>query len=560
MKRRLPPDAGAVLATLILGLAARLAWNVPLAVVGGVGVAWLVIRRPPLLVVALALLCSARAHGGITELSQVRLGPIVGVAQLRADPGRAPPAMVEADATLHGQRWRLRATATVGRELLRRAAGERFEVRGSIRKFSRDGMWRIARHLQGVVVVDSVGPVQGRDVLTSVADVIRAPILEGADALGHPAAARFAGLVLGDDSGQDDFDRHVFRASGLSHLLVVSGENVAFVLVTIGPLLRRLTFRLRWTTAVVALVVFGTAVRWEPSVIRAVVMASVALSARVLGRRCGALRALCLAVGGALVLDPLIVHSVGFQLSVAATAGIVLFAEPVTQRMPGPQWLRAAMGVGLAAHLGCAPLLVALFGVVPAAGLIVNLWAVPLAGWIMVWGLTAGWLAGVATTLELAGVATVVHFPTRQLVGAIGWSAEVGARPGLPQLDVAQVGLVMVLVGGWLLVRRRAPPWRRAGNATVAVGLTAVLAWGSLPPENLVADVGVGAIIKVKDGSTIVELDGRARGDRLADALTAARVITIDELRIRGSSKAVERTVVLLGRLWEIRHIERPGS
>ena len=71
---------------------------------------------------------------------------------------------------------------------------------------------------------------------------------------------------------------------------------------------------------------FALITRFEPSVLRASAMAAVAVTATTLGRDSSSLRLLALAVGGLVLVDPFLVHSVGFQLSVAACVGIVLLS------------------------------------------------------------------------------------------------------------------------------------------------------------------------------------------------------------------------------------------
>ena len=82
-------------------------------------------------------------------------------------------------------------------------------------------------------------------------------------------AASCFGVVLGDGREQRPELADEFRASGLSHLLVVSGENVAFVLALAAPGLRRLGLRSRWLATLGLLGFFGLLTRWEPSVLRA---------------------------------------------------------------------------------------------------------------------------------------------------------------------------------------------------------------------------------------------------------------------------------------------------
>ena len=84
--------------------------------------------------------------------------------------------------------------------------------------------------------------------------------------------ALLAGLVLGDDRDQPAVLRDAFSAVGLTHLLAVSGQNVAFVLAAAGPLLRRLRLGPRLAAVLVLLAFFALVTRFEPSVLRAAVM------------------------------------------------------------------------------------------------------------------------------------------------------------------------------------------------------------------------------------------------------------------------------------------------
>jgi competence protein ComEC len=188
-----------------------------------------------------------------------------------------------------------------------------------------------------------------------------------------------------------------------------------------GPLLRLLGMRGRLLAGFAVLFLFGVLTRWEPSVLRAEAMAALAMTAVTLGRRAPPLRLLALAVSGLVLIDPQLVHSVGFLLSVGACAGIALLAKPLTARLPGPRPLAEALAITTAAQVGVAPILMNVFGGVPVASLPANLLAIPAAGPIMVWGMTAGLVAG----LVPAPIAAVLHLPTRAL---LWWVAAVAHR------------------------------------------------------------------------------------------------------------------------------------
>jgi competence protein ComEC len=131
----------------------------------------------------------------------------------------------------------------------------------------------------------------------------------------HPHDAALArGLVLGDDSGQPARMTEVFRASGLGHLLAVSGQNVALLLASLTPGLRRLSRWWRLATALGIIAFFALVTRFEPSVVRAATMAAVVQVGFAVGRDALPLRALAITVMLVVVADPLATMQVGFLL------------------------------------------------------------------------------------------------------------------------------------------------------------------------------------------------------------------------------------------------------
>jgi competence protein ComEC len=225
----------------------------------------------------------------------------------------------------------------------------------------------------------------------------------------------------------------------------VSGENVTIVLgVTIG-LARAAGIRRRGRAFVCAatLVAFVIVARPSPSVLRAAVMGGIALIAMVSGRRSSALPALSAAVALLLVLNPFLARTVGFVLSVVATAALVTIAPAWTarleRRMPRP--LAIAIAVPAAAQLACTPILLLVFGQLTPYAVLANLLAAPAVVPATILGVAtavaamawpagaelAAWL-GAAPTMVIAEVARVLA----DLPGAaIGWHESVGgARSG----------------------------------------------------------------------------------------------------------------------------------
>ena len=190
-------------------------------------------------------------------------------------------------------------------------------------------------------------------------------------------AALVRGLVLGDESRQPSRMTEAFRAAGLGHLLAVSGQNVVLILAALTPALQRLTRWMRLATALGLVAIFAVVTRLESSVVRACVMAAVAQVGFAIGRDLLPLRALALTVAGIVAIDPLATWSIGFVLSVAATAGLIVVTP----------WLgETIFAATAAAQLAVSPFVVWWFGSVPSLALITNVVAVPAASLVMVIG------------------------------------------------------------------------------------------------------------------------------------------------------------------------------
>jgi competence protein ComEC len=223
------------------------------------------------------------------------------------------------------------------------------------------------------------------------------------------------GLVVGDVSRMPQSLTDAFRVSGLTHLNAVSGENCAVVLATVGALLRRTPLRrgARIAAAAASLVAFVVVARPSPSVLRAATMGAAALLAMSVGRRVQPVPLLSAAVLLLVLTNPFLGRSIGFALSVVATAAIVLlasrWADSLSRRMP--RWLALAVAVPAAAQVACTPLLVLVFGQATP-------WAVPA-------NLLAAPAVGPAT---VAGVVTAVVATLSPAIGGLlAWTAAVPA-------------------------------------------------------------------------------------------------------------------------------------
>jgi competence protein ComEC len=349
-------------------------------------------------------------------------------------------------------------------------------------------------------------------------------------------AGLLLGLSLGDDSLLDPAVERDFRASGLSHLLVVSGGNVAMVL---GPVLGlgaalRLSRWPRFALGVGTVVFFVVLTGAEPSVLRAGVMAGLTLLGVMLGRPRSAASILSASVFALLVLDPSLVWSVGFQLSVAATAGMVALATPLAERIRFlPRPVALATGATIAAQIGVTPVLLYHFHEVPTSTLFANVLAFAAVAPALLLGLTAAF-AGIVWTSLGRGFAAVALVPLRYLEIL----ADHAARAPVPWITGGGMatlvfGLLLAAVfAWWIRSGRRAP----RPVAVMAIVLAPLLVWSIAlsagPPSGLRVrffDVGQGdAALLTSPAGVIMLVDGGPDEAQAATELAALGVKRLD--------------------------------
>jgi len=429
--------------------------------------------------------------------------------------------------------------------------GEQLYIEATLRPLRDAPTWLLAQGLSGRGTITSVAGFDVGSPHTRLANSIRRTIESGAASMTRDDRALFAGLVYGDDRQQSPLTADNFDAAGLTHLLAVSGQNVAFVLAITGPVLRRLGHRQRFVFVLGVLVLFATVTRFEPSVVRASVMTAVAAVAVLVGNEVSSSRVLAVAVAALVVVDPLIVHSVAFQLSVAASAGILLWSGRVARAVPGPRPLVEALAVTSCAQIAVAPLLVWRFDGLPVASLPANLLAGPAAGPVMMWGLTGGLVAGVVPP----GLAGWLHVPTRV---ALWWIDSVAATvPRLPlgRLGAAHVGLLFVF--GAFGLRRVS----RLGRGAALVGLVVVLGHPAVVMAAMADEthmIDADSVIWRDDNVTVLQIAGRTKPERVLSTLRKANVNEINLVIVERASFANASLIGWLRTHYQVRVVWAP--
>lgn len=371
--------------------------------------------------------------------------------------------------------------------------------------------------------------------------------------LPEPESSLAVGMLLGRQGTLPPELAANLRATGTTHLVVVSGQNVALVLGALTSLLAlALPRRTAALFALAALPAYVTLVGPEPPVVRAALMAVGVTLGSVTGRRTPGWVYLLYAFAAMVAIDPALIVSISFQLSATATWGVIVLAPPLRDVVA--RGLRAgSSGVAFAlvevtatstaALAAVLPVQAAVFGALPLAAIPANVVAAPLyASTLLIGALAAafGSIDAVADALWTAGVAAPRLFVDMTALFSRGGAASLPAsEPVL--LAVAWYGCLGVLV--WVLQLRpsEALEGRGAGRALAPVVLAVVTvgAWGvgsgpALPAAASVTilDVGQGLAVLVRDGSSSVLIDAGPPDGAVLRALP------------RGVSRTLEALVV----------------
>ena len=282
--------------------------------------------------------------------------------------------------------------------------------------------------------------------------------------------------------------RDAFRAAGLSHALAASGFHLSVLLGAVMPLGRKLPKLLRIALALSAMGLFVLLAGPQPSVLRAVVMAGLALLVLESGWRAKPLGILLASGGGLLLCFPSWLLDVGFQLSVVATAALVVSARPLEEalqrRLPRavPAWLSVALAVPLAASLWTLPLQLLHFGVVPIYAVPANLVVAPL-----LTPITLGAMALALLAVVMPPLLPLVCGPVAWLCGVLLVVVRWFAALPMAQWQVGKPPVALVVLLGAALLALVLPAlskaWRRLGWALLV--LVAVLHGSWLSSDRL---------------------------------------------------------------------------
>lgn len=333
-----------------------------------------------------------------------------------------------------------------------------------------------------------------------------------------PEASLLAGILLGIESGIPEGVQQDFEDTGTSHIIAISGFNITIIAGLLISLFGRVLGRVRGAiVAGLGIGIYTLLVGADPAVVRAAVMGGLSLLARQVGRRQDGLNSLGLSAGVMASFNPNVLWDAGFQLSFAATLGLVLYAEPLTEafirlashflstgtveKLAGP--VGDFILFTLAAQVTTLPLIAYHFGRLSLVALIANPIILPTQPPLMV-------LGGLAVILGL------VYQPIGRLVAPLAWPFVVftiraveffGNIPG-NVVPLGKVGLVSVIFFYLILLG-----WTLEGKRIRKI-MSRLLAWfgdrtGSRPVTSpLIVLLGLGIVTILVWRVTLTSPDG----------------------------------------------------
>lgn len=382
--------------------------------------------------------------------------------------------------------------------------------------------------------------------------VVRQAVLDRINAIFPEDTAGFArGLLLGDSYEIDYATDTALSVSGIRHVIAVSGLHVSVLCM----LLMLLTGKRRFWSALVtvpALLLFAAVAGSTPSITRACLMMTMMLLARVFRREYDQLTALAFSALFMLTVNPWVITSVSFQLSIASVTGIVLLSERLydwflkklggakgrTVRAGLARWIASSLAVSLGAMCLTLPLTAFHFGTVSLSS--------PLTNLLTLWVITAVFCAVMLACLLSVfwfplgvGLAWLVSWPVRYVLAV----AKLLSALPLAAVYTCSGPIVLWLVGSYLLLAicflgKKRRPALFAG--AVSVWLCLAVSWAWITPllteiQVTVLDVGQGQCVLLQSrGKTfMVDCGGdnnESAADLAAETLLSQGITHLDGL------------------------------
>lgn len=359
----------------------------------------------------------------------------------------------------------------------------------------------------------------------------------------------FARAVFLGDKGELTYQNLTdFSVTGISHIVAVSGLHLSILFAAVYTM----AGRRRFSTLLIGApctILFAAMVGVTPSVTRSAIMLTLFMLALALNREYDPPTALSAAVLGMLLVNPLMITSVGFELSVSSVAGIFLFYRPVRSwiwdRLPGRdrkklhgvlRWMTASVSVSASAAILSAPLAAYYFGGYTLVGILANLLVVPAVGVIVCGTLFACLCAGIPALSSAA--AWLVSVLIRYVLGV---SRLLGKVPIAAVYTTSAYTWIWLVFFYCLIVYIIFGKFRRPifAGCLAILGLGVALGLSYIEPfldsyRVSVLDVGQGQCVLLQSGGNTFVVDCGGDTDENAADLAAETLLSMGISRIDG--------------------------
>lgn len=380
------------------------------------------------------------------------------------------------------------------------------------------------------------------------------------EAIPAPHAAVLLGIVLGVRQGIPPDLQNALIATGLIHLLVLSGLKVAvFARIVQGALKPILGRHATWP-AIALIGVYALVGGATPAAVRAAIMGGLAITATRLGRPSHVWTSLAVTASAMLAWHPELAWDVGFQLSFAGTAAIILLTPAIERRLPHmPAVLREPFAVTCAAQVGTLPMMATDFHVLSPIAPIANALTLPILPALVVIGLLLCPLV-----LAVPDIARIAALPVSGLLAYIEQVSYLLARIPAAAITVPRfptwAGLAYYSALGPGIVAVRSVGRRRLVGLASAVAVPTLItaiafgAWANAPPQAAVLNVGDGQSVLFRGPQGAILIDAGPSPQRLQDELGAQ--LPPWQLKL----DAIAVTAPTLGHVGGFAGLDRPAS
>lgn len=335
-------------------------------------------------------------------------------------------------------------------------------------------------------------------------------------------AGLLSGMIIGYKNGLDEEAFNAFSRAGLTHIMVASGMNVAFIILPLAFLFKKLHLSnpVSNVLTILVLILFVFVAGFSASVVRAVIMGMIILTGKIIMRETDIYTSIAAAAMILLGLNPFAIYDIGFQLSFAATLSLVMFYPKIkvyTVHQYVPEFVSDTLAATLAAQLGVIPVTLYYFNNLSVISVLSNLLVVPVVQVITVIGFMMVF-AGLANI----HAAVLIGYINNTFLSFVLFVTETTARlpfasiklptPSLTMIALYYCGLIYLLQGRQFIKNR---PWlNRIKWTCLAVLAMAFIITGLLPKplEITFLDVGQGdsAFIRTAHGKNVL-IDGGGR-------------------------------------------------